>query len=139
MLEAELTQGDEQGFDILAIDAFSSGSIPVHLLTREAADIYRQHLDPDGFLVLHVSNHFLDLPPVVRGLARHLEMEYILFDTAENVEELAYASTWMIVTRNREFLSRLDTRMFLRTESQSPSRELLWTDKYASLWQVVMF
>ena len=54
------------------MDAFSSDAIPMHLLTAEAADIYRQHLAPGGLLLFHISNRSLNLEPVTRGLAQHL-------------------------------------------------------------------
>ena len=59
-----------QGFDVLAVDAFSSDAIPVHLITREALGIYLRHMKPDGIVAFHVSNRFLDLIPVVARLAQ---------------------------------------------------------------------
>ncbi len=59
-----------QGFDVLAVDAFSSDSIPVHLITREALALYQRHMKPGGVIAFHVSNRFLELPPVVGRLAR---------------------------------------------------------------------
>ena len=58
-----------QGFDLLAIDAFSSDSIPVHLLTYEALAVYRKHMKPGGIIAFHLTNRFLDLNPVVKQLA----------------------------------------------------------------------
>ena len=58
-LEVELARGAAQHFDVLAIDAFSSDSVPMHSLTREAVDVYLQHLDPGGILALHISNRYL--------------------------------------------------------------------------------
>ncbi len=61
-----------QQFDVLAIDAFSSDAIPVHLITSEALAIYRRHMKPGGIIAFHVTNRFLNLVPVVEGLAaRH--------------------------------------------------------------------
>ena len=61
-----------QNFDVLLVDAFSGDAIPVHLLTREAFGLYFRHLKPQGVLAVHVSNGFLDLPPVVEAAARAL-------------------------------------------------------------------
>ncbi len=58
-----------QGFDVLAIDAFSSDAIPVHLITREAVEVYLKHMKPDGVIAFHVTNRYLDLVPVVEGIA----------------------------------------------------------------------
>ena len=65
-MEQELAAGNPQQFDVLAVDAFSSDSIPMHLLTRECVELYRKHLKPDGLLCMHISNRFLDLSGVVR-------------------------------------------------------------------------
>ena len=70
-LEAE----PPQGFRLLVIDAFSGDAIPTHLLTREAFDVYRRHLAPDGVIAVHVSNNYLRLAPVVRRLAEHCGMQ----------------------------------------------------------------
>src|SRR5260370_40377995 len=59
-----------QRFDVLAVDAFSSDAIPVHLITREALGSYLRHMKPDGIVAFHVSNRFLDLVPVVARIAR---------------------------------------------------------------------
>src|SRR5262249_23678636 len=68
-LERERKRSGAQGFDVLAIDAFTSDSIPVHLLTKEAFELYLSHLArPDGILAIHISNRQLDLAPVVRAL-----------------------------------------------------------------------
>ncbi|HMK65035.1 MAG TPA: fused MFS/spermidine synthase, partial [Thermodesulfobacteriota bacterium] len=65
-----LEKQEPQHFDLLAVDAFSGDAIPVHLLTREAFGEYFRHLKPDGILAVHVSNMYLDLIPIVAGLAR---------------------------------------------------------------------
>ena len=56
-----------ENFDVLAVDAFSSDAIPIHLLTREAMELYFHHLRPDGILAVHISNRYLDLQPVLAG------------------------------------------------------------------------
>ena len=66
-LERQLANEGPQNYDILAVDAFSSDAIPVHLLTREAIQLYFRHLKPDGVLALHISNRYLDLKPVCEG------------------------------------------------------------------------
>ena len=72
MGDARLTMErmDSLQLDLLAVDAFSSDAIPVHLLTREALAVYFRHLKPDGILALHISNRYLDLEPVCAKAAR---------------------------------------------------------------------
>ncbi len=64
-----------QRFDVLAIDAFSSDAIPVHLITREAVEVYLRHMQPDGVIAFHVTNRYLDLVPVVEGIANQLGLQ----------------------------------------------------------------
>ena len=58
-----------QNFDLLVLDAFSGDAVPAHLLTAEAFEIYQRHLQPDGIMAVHISNRYLDLSPVLAGLA----------------------------------------------------------------------
>src|SRR5207247_7660453 len=88
-----------QQFDVLALDAFNSDAIPVHLLTKEAFEIYLRHLKPDGALAVHISNRHLDLLPVVETLAAHLGLKTAcLANTATKAQWWAYAAQWVLVT-----------------------------------------
>jgi hypothetical protein len=71
----KLTRARDGSFDLLVLDAFSSDAIPVHLVTREAVALYLRKLTPDGVLVFHVSNRFLDIEPVLGTLAAHLSLD----------------------------------------------------------------
>jgi hypothetical protein len=68
-MEREKDHGQPGRFDVLAVDAFSSDAIPVHLLTRECYQIYRYHLKSDGILAMHISSRYFNLAPVIRSLA----------------------------------------------------------------------
>ena len=125
----------DQNFDVLAVDAFSSDSIPVHLLTREAFQLYFGHLKPEGVLAVHISNNHLDLAPVVQSLASALHKEALLFDTDDDEQEV-YGATWVLLAGPGEVLrkpafqqagSPLEPRAGLR----------LWTDDYSNLFQIL--
>ena len=94
-----------QNFDVLAVDAFSSDSIPVHLLTLEAFRLFFRHIRPDGILAVHVSNRHLQLEPVVERLATALGKQNILVDT-EDGEDLVYGASWVLVTSQPDVLRR---------------------------------
>src|SRR6266542_2527154 len=134
-LERELAQGRPQRFDVMAIDAFSSDSIPVHLLTREAIAVYLAHLSrPDGILGVHISNRYLDLEPVVKGLADAFDLDASLVDVAD--EGAFWASTWILLSPQGDVLQRSgidDDAQELEVEK--PVR--LWTDDYSNLFQVL--
>ena len=83
-LENELRAGQRQEFDILVLDVFSGDAIPVHLLTVEAFQIYKQHMAPHGLLAVHISNRHLDLLPVVQTMAEHFSMAAGMVDVPES-------------------------------------------------------
>ncbi len=139
MLEHELgTAAGAQQFDVLAIDAFSSDAIPVHLLTTECAEIYKQHLRPGGILAVHISNRFLDLAPVARGMAQHLGWTAIEVANGDDDSTGVFASTWFLLTDNRAVIEDpvIEEAAALPSED---ARVLRWTDDYSGLWQVLEF
>jgi hypothetical protein len=134
-MEEELEQGRRGGFDMLVVDAFSSGAIPLHLLTGEAGEIYAQHLTENGLLVFHITNRFLDLAPVLRGMAERLGMRAVRVDSGPRPEDGVSAATWMILTRNEAFLK--DPDVLARAEEDPKGPMLDWTDNFAGLWQAL--
>jgi hypothetical protein len=134
-LERELAAGNSQDFDLIAVDAFSSDAIPLHLLTTECGDVYRRRLKPGGLLLLHISNRALNLEPVARGLAQHLGWQPILFVSGDDNATGESSSHWVLITGNSEFLQRSG---FGKDNSPWTNRTpLVWTDDFASLWHVL--
>jgi hypothetical protein len=100
-LEQELERGEPQAFDVLALDVFSSDSIPMHLLTEEAVALYRKHLSRHGVLALHLSNVHLDLVPIALAHARATGMHATL--VVNMLTGDALSSTWVILSPDAEF------------------------------------
>ena len=94
-----------QGYDVLVVDAFSGDAIPIHLLTREAIALYRRHLAPDGVILYHVSNQYLDLAPEVALLAVSQGMRAALIQSPPD-DQGALSSTWVLVTKDLAILSQ---------------------------------
>ncbi len=142
-MEEELRSGRPQQYDVLAVDAFSSDAIPIHLLTKECADIYWQHLKPDGVLALHISNRFLSLGGVTRGLAAcRPGCQALLIENAGD-DDGADTAAWVLLTSNARILEAAE---ITGDEEQGvPSRvtpwtdeePILWTDDFHALWRVV--
>ena len=133
-LEQELERGEPQGFDLLALDTFSSDAIPVHLLTQEAVALYRQHLAPHGVLALHISNVHLDLVPVTLAHARALGLHatFVFHDTTDG----ALRSNWMLLSPDREFswgptFTRATARV--RRLGLRGEPDYTWTDELSSV------
>jgi len=128
-----------QQFDLLALDAFSSDAIPVHLLTREAFETYERHLKPGGVIAVHISNHFLDLEPVVLNVAQHFKFYFAIIDYDENDDDWwEYSSTWVLLTHDGSLLD--DPGICAATAANVPPakpRLPLWTDDFSSLFAIL--
>jgi SAM-dependent methyltransferase len=139
--DARLTLEREppQGFDILAVDAFSSDAIPVHLITREALGVYLKHVKPDGIVAFHVSNRFLDLIPVVARIAAENGVHAVLVrdDPDEEADYRRSRTDWVLVSRDAAALRRpaIVERGAVEPEDQPDWRT--WTDDYSNLIQIL--
>ncbi len=138
-MENELKAEQPQKFDALFVDAFSGDSIPIHLLTREAFDIYFQHLNPDGVLVVHITNLHLNLSDPVRRLSDHFGYTAVrvIEDPDYDVVFHSYYSEWVLITRNEEFLSTLDQKRLTTEWDTREPEDLFWTDDYSNLLDVI--
>jgi len=98
--DARLSLEKEKGqqYDLLVVDAFSGDSIPAHLLTTQALELYFRHLRPDGILALHISNAHLDLEPIVEKLGITLDKHITLISSEEDEAEEIYSSAWVLLT-----------------------------------------
>jgi len=130
-----LEREPSQGFDILAVDAFSSDSIPVHLITREALAVYLRHMKPDGIVAFHVSNRFLNLVPVVTRIAEENGAQAVLVD--EESEEDRTTSTWVLVSRDKKALERPEIVEAGASEPETRDDWRTWTDDYSNLVQIL--
>jgi SAM-dependent methyltransferase len=135
-LERELSDGAQQNYDILVLDVFSSDAIPVHLLDREAFEIYLQQLKPDGLLVLHITNRYLDLIPVVWTLADHFELSRVVIDDPGDYD-LYSRSIWMLLSRNSYLLAIPEIQSRAKPMNDYVSPVQLWTDDYSNLFQIL--
>jgi SAM-dependent methyltransferase len=126
-------------FDLIAVDAFSGDSIPTHLLTKEALDVYFRRLKPDGVLLIHTTNRYLDLPPVVKVLADHLGLATAIIEHEPGDEETARQqsdSDWVIVSRDRRLLDAKKIASRIAPITAHPGVSL-WTDSYNNLFRIL--
>ncbi len=138
MGDARLTLENQepQNFDVLAVDAFSSDAIPIHLLTREALALYFHHLKPEGILALHVSNRYLDLIPVCeRGAEFFHKQAMVVADDPE--ETYMSSSTWVLLTSDGNWFK---TSSFANADIEpatAPKDFRAWTDDYSNVFQIL--
>ena len=125
-----------QQFDVLVVDAFSGDAIPVHLLTREAFQLYLRHLKPGGILAVHTSNTYLNLPPVVQLLAEDAGYPTQLIINENNPRKLIDAADWVLITRNRPFQESLSSSTWIEPITVPPHLRV-WTDDFNNLFQIL--
>lgn len=132
-------------FDLLVVDAFSSDAIPIHLITREAHEMYLSKLKPSGILAVHVTNRHLNLAPVVGSIARSLGAAAFLCQDwtdrgseqgKQELREGKTVSTWVLVTRDAQGLAPVAAqRKWVRYEQGALGRP--WTDDYSNIMGVM--
>jgi hypothetical protein len=131
----QLEREPPQGFHVLAVDAFSGDSVPVHLITTEAMRIYLRHMHEDGIIAFHLTNRFLWLPPVVQRLAAELGLHSILIHDAAEDSDLR-ATDWVLVARNPAVLQAPALR-----KAATPMRPIAglstWSDDFNNLFEVL--
>ena len=135
-----LARARDGTYGMFVLDAFSGDAIPIHLLTREAVELYLSKLLPDGVLLFHISNRYLDLVPVVDRLAAEFKLAALLRHDSK-VSELERAegkqpSTWVVMARERSRLGSLarDARWRPLTGDRNGD---LWTDNYSNVLKVL--
>lgn len=120
-----LAREPDQHYDVLVVDAFTGDSVPVHLLTREAMEIYGRHLKPDGVLAMHLSNLHLNLAKVALALGRDMGWRAAALSTSADADLDSVGAVWVLMDRKPD------------TSGPAPGPRLLWTDDYSSLLHIM--
>ena len=132
----QLEREQPQQYDVLAVDAFSGDSIPIHLLTLEAFHEYLRHLKPSGVLAVHISNRYLDLKRVVARANQALGLNAILIsDNGDDAKDIS-RSDWVVMTRDPHLLDQPAWRAQGREALQSSALRP-WTDDYSSVLEIL--
>jgi len=135
-LERELAEGHPQNFDVLVLDTFSSDSIPVHLVTKEAFALYLEHLVPDGIIAAHITNLHLDLQPVFWQLAKYYGLSMVRINYAGDSNG-GYASHWILLSRDPALLEIPAIQDHAVDLNGYSTNLKLWTDDYSNLFQIL--
>lgn len=131
-----LTQTNDQ-YDLLILDAFSSDALPVHLFTREALAIYRQHLRPGGVLACHISSRYLDLSPVLARLADEAGLRCFDQQGKGDPRRGLFPSHWVILSLpDSPFLQHSRWSAYWLPLPADP-RQPLWTDDHTPLLKLL--
>lgn len=137
--DARLTIADapDGSYDFIVIDAFSSDAIPIHLMTKEAVEIYKRKLAPRGVLVMHISNRHLELASVVAGIAAANGMVVRTHNTTEGDTEVSdedykFSGTVSAIVNKPEDFGALDEARHWNDENVDP-QQWVWTDDYSNV------
>jgi spermidine synthase len=136
-----LAKQPDAAFDLTIIDAFSSDAVPLHLLTREAIALYLSKLAPDGVLMIHISNRFMRLAPVVADLIEDAGLEgrvQSYFPTASEQKQYLFPSVWVAIARDAQTLASLTEEKGWRAARGSGTGRV-WTDDYANVAGAVIW
>jgi hypothetical protein len=130
----ELAKAERGGLDLLAVDAFSSDAIPLHLLTNEALGVYLDALSPRGLLLVHVSNRFIELEPVLAAAARHRGLHAMVREDNPERSGMLTASVWVLLTRDPRQIVAVQARSDGHAWRPLPKPAArAWTDDHASV------
>jgi hypothetical protein len=128
-----LEQEAPRRFDLLVVDVFTGDSIPSHLLTREAYELYRAHLGPGGVIAVHITNRYLALEPVMRAHATHLGLS---LRVVRSLDRSGAPSVWAVFAPGEAFFGR---RAFVSEEVASvEDAPIEWTDEHHSLLPLLL-
>ncbi|MEE2887168.1 MAG: fused MFS/spermidine synthase [Planctomycetota bacterium] len=131
----------EDRFDMIILDAFSSDAIPVHLLTKEAVRLYLEHLKPGGILAFHVTNRYLDLPPVLASVAHQLGVVAVSRDDSvipepERIQRRKFPTEYVAIAKTKDDLRNLADNPDWSILTSSDETEA-WTDDYSNLFKIL--
>ena len=140
----KLSQSPDGKYDLLFMDAFTSDAVPVHLLTKEAFEIYKSKLTPDGIVVINIANRYLNFEPVLGNMAEAMGMKAMIQGGFEHAEEVKYGTNWVVMAPSMEAFGSLpkkETTLDRGDESWTEkwvpldpdSAHGVWTDNYSNL------
>ncbi len=138
-----MTRAKDGYFDLIVLDAFTSDSIPVHLLTEEAINLYLKKLAPHGRIAFHVTNHFVSLAPLLEAVSmdtalvgverRHPKL------TKEESEMGAMKSHWVVLASKREDILSISQKPNWSSIESGIEPPRAWKDDYSNLWRSMRY
>jgi len=133
-MEKELKEQGSRKYDILAMDAFSGDAIPIHLLTKEAFELYFQHLTSDGVLAVNISNKYVDLEPLIYNMAKEFNIDSVLIEENRNRSKGIKGSTWVLISNNQKFMQHPRVLAYIEPwPDWAKQKKVVWTDDYSNL------
>lgn len=135
----KIAEQEDKKYDLVFVDTFSSDNIPVHIMTKEAFEIYFKKIKENGILSIHISNRFLELRPVVSSIAKELGLEVKIKEDRRNEvpgSNIPYfKSTYVIMSKSKNSIARLDEHLnWFPYEGKAVQP---WTDEYVNILSTI--
>jgi hypothetical protein len=128
---------DSENLDFLAMDAFTSDAVPMHLLTREAYATYARHMKPDGVLAINISNRYLDLEPIIAQAAKEMGWSGVMVYDEGNSEPYYVSNTWVLLTKAPAIFAHPNFQHANTSVLQPRPGFRAWTDDYSNIIQIL--
>jgi spermidine synthase len=128
---------ESENLDFLAMDAFTSDAVPMHLLTREAYAVYARHLKPDGVLAINISNRYLTLEPIIAQAAKEMGWSGVKIYDDGSAETYYVGNTWVLLTKAPAVFSHPNFQDASASPLQASSSCSAWTDDYTNIAQIL--
>ncbi len=136
VLDRQLKANDAQRFDVLVLNAFRGAAPPMHLMTKEAFDIYVAHLAEDGILAVNFELDTFEMAPLHRGMARRSRLDVRWFETREG-DGCEGPISWALYTKDRAFFEARTVRRAISPWRDDATSELVWTDNDSNLMSII--
>ncbi|MBN1393144.1 MAG: fused MFS/spermidine synthase [Sedimentisphaerales bacterium] len=133
-----LESEEPQEFDVLVIDAFASDAVPVHLLTKEAFEIYLKHIKPNGVVAVHISSRYLDLKSVVWKQAKFFNLKNAWIESGEDNKIGILASDWILLSNNDGFINSEVIKNAATPKYDDYKKIQLWTDEHLNMFEILI-
>jgi spermidine synthase len=128
---------DSENLDFLAMDAFTSDAVPMHLLTLEAYATYARHMKPDGILAVNISNRYLDLEPIMAQAAKQMGWTGVIVYDEGNSESYYVSNTWVLLSKSPAVFNHPNFQDGSTTALQVRQEKRVWTDDYSNILQIL--
>jgi hypothetical protein len=136
VMERQLALGEKQNFDVLVMNAFRGASPPLHLMTREAFEVYITHLARDGVLAINFELDTFEMAPLHRGMAKAFRLGLGWFET-QTSQECEQPISWALYTRDKSFFEAPQVKHAISQWRDKSRAELVWTDKSSNLMSIL--
>jgi hypothetical protein len=136
VMERQLVAGERQNFDVLVMNAFRGAAPPLHLMTREAFEVYLAHLADGGVLAINFELDTFEMAPLHRGMAQAFKLELGWFQTKTS-DDCAQPISWALYSRDKSFFEARQVKSAISPWRDGGVSQLVWTDKSSNLMSIL--